>query len=260
MDNNANNFDNNIPMDIDANIQENVNVQEHANVNNQVENLHNYQREELYQLRRPRQRDLYRNQEPATRDRTLNDMITQMGIRNLHRYDCFCNIALAQRHALTNGEIDHAYFHYVCAGGTVEDIERWISNYINIHGYNSFIEFANEEMYNPTIGYNVTPIITAALWNSVDVLRLLYSFGLRLEQVDGLYPEEAIRNFRYAHPIAHLFMDDNVEHIFGYNINDDYGNNYRNVDEFRDIIDEILYISGELAPPVNWIPVAPRYQ
>jgi hypothetical protein len=188
--------------------------------------------------------------------RTINDVIFEMGIRNLHRYDCFINIA--NEHNITGGVADTAYFHALCAGGNVHEIEHWISNYINIHGYNNFVEFANRPLYNDVIGYNITPMVTAVLWNSVGVLRLLYSFGLRLDQVDGFYPEETILHFPFVHPIAHLFPANVMAQILGYNENLNF--NFRRLDEFTDIINEIRYISGELLPPVGWQPVAARFR
>lgn len=195
--------------------------------------------------------------------RSINDVIFEMGIRNLHSYECFHNIAI--RYNLTNEHTDVAYFHHLCAGATLREIEHWISNYINIHGYNNFVEFANRPLYNRRIGYNITPIVSAVLWNSVDVLRLLYSFGLRLDQVDGFYPEETILYYPFVHPIAHMFPEESLAVIFG-RVNEaerfhfNSADNYRMLNDFRDMINEIRYISGEALPPANWNPVAPRYQ
>lgn len=238
-----------VPMDIDnndnVNANANVNANVNANANINVNPVRLLQRNRL-----------------GIPNRRLNDVIFEMGIRNLHSYDCFHNIAIG--HNLTNGDADIAYFHHLCAGGTYGEIEHWISNYINIYGYNRFVEFANSPLYNNRIGYNITPIVSAVLWNSVEVLRLLYSFGLRLDQVDGFYPEETILYFPFVHPIAHMFPDGTLGEIFGFNENEaltfNSANNYRMLDDFRDIIDEIRYISGEALPPANWLPIAPRYR
>ena len=158
--------------------------------------------------------------------------------------------------------IEILYFHYLLVIGNYRSIHKFIVDFINTSSIDNFERFVNSPLYIPVNKkngklyykneeninkiYHLYPVTTYIMWNNKpDILRLLITFGTTLDKTDnfGYYPEEAIKFIPYFNPVPHL---DKFEQ---YNIIKDNDMNkkiyYRNIDEFKQVINEVRYITGE---------------
>jgi hypothetical protein len=157
--------------------------------------------------------------------------------------------------------IEMLYIHYLLIIGNYTSIHKFIIDFINSSSIDNFENFINLPLYIPIhkIGnkeyynnemsgdkiYHLYPITTYIMWNNnPDILRLLVSFGTVLDKTDNLnyYPEEAITHIPYFNPIPHLEKIEKYSVIENMNKGDIY---YRNIDEFKNVINEVKYITGE---------------
>ena len=172
-------------------------------------------------------------------------------------YD-FYNIANGCQ--LRQENADYARFHYLCAVGNIEELQKWIDDYIRNHNFREFYEMANRTTYVHYVNYSIRPMFTAVLWNdNFELIRFLYSYGLELNLTDqyGHFPEEAIAHLPYFNPVAHLLQNSDV---FGLN-QDNYPERrlIRDANEFQNVIREIRSIVGEVEPLNDWQPVQIRH-
>lgn len=158
--------------------------------------------------------------------------------------------------------IEMLYFHYLLVIGNYMSIHKFIVDFINSSSIDRFEKLVNSPLYIPVnkkdeklyynneeninIIYHLYPVTTSIMWNNKpEILRLLITFGTTLDKTDnfGYYPEEAIKFIPYFNPVPHL---DNFEQN---NIIKDNDMNkkiyYRNIDEFKQVINEVRYITGE---------------
>lgn len=168
---------------------------------------------------------------------------------------------IARENNLTLEQTHYYRFHYLCAVGNIEELQKWIEDYIRNNSYQEFYALANRPLYIHYNNYYLSPIFTASMWNdSPELIRFLYSYGLELHTTDqyGNFVEDAINYLPYFNPIAHLFQDRN---IFGQNrVNYPEHRLIRDSTEFQNVIREIRIISGEMRPFDGWQPVQRRYQ
>jgi len=162
--------------------------------------------------------------------------------------------------------IEQLYFHYILVIGNIHTINDWLCKYIDTHSMDNLEIIINSPISVPVEyngkkhGYSLYPINTYSLWNhDPKGIRLLVSFGAEVCMCDnyGYYPEEAIRNISYFHPIPFLIgigigldSDNNLDNTRE-NIDKNNKIYYRNHNEFKAIIDEIRYIAGEDIS-MNW--------
>ena len=182
-------------------------------------------------------------------------------------YEDFYNIARGQGY--NRQQADAARFQYLCAVGNIEELDKWITDYIRDHGENEFYFMANRPIRIPQLQYSLYPIVTAIMWNdNPELIRYLSSYGLEINITDerGHYPEEAALDLPYFNPVAHLFP--NTPALFQENLNVVINNNnnidfepqqfIRDAADFQDVIREVQFITGERNPPVGWEPVPIR--
>ena len=154
------------------------------------------------------------------------------------------------------------YFHYLLVIGNYMSIHKFIIDFINSSSIQYFEKFVNSPLYIPIhkIGdtkyynhettidkvYHLYPVTTCMMWNNKpELVRLLVSFETILYQTDnfGYYPEEAITHIPYFNPILYLEKFERYsiinERKCGENIY------YRKLHEFKSVINEVKYISGE---------------
>lgn len=166
-----------------------------------------------------------------------------------------------------NHFIKRLYIHYLLVIGNYPDIHKFIVDYSNLYSIDSFEIFINSPLYIPIhikknkIYYNnetkidkiyhLYPITTCMMWNNKpELVRLLVSFGAVLDKTDNLdyYPEEAIRHIPYFNPIPYLEKFENYSFIADMNMKDENGYQKiysRNIDEFKNVVNEVRYITGE---------------
>ena len=163
--------------------------------------------------------------------------------------------------------IERLYIHYLLALGNYMDIHKFIVDCINSTSIYWFETFINSPLYIPIdikknkVYYNretkidkvyhLYPITTCMMWNNKpELVRLLVSFGTVLDKTDnlGYYPEEAIRHIPYFNPIPYLEKFEEFSFIVDMKIKHENGDEkiyYRNLDEFKHVINEVRYITGE---------------
>lgn len=172
------------------------------------------------------------------------------GFDNFITFDNFQNI-INRNYQLNQADLSIAYLNYLCAFGDVEMAERWTENFANIYGRYALFVLVNSPMIVTPINYQTFPLFTAAFWGNLGMVRLLCELGAQINTLDqfNYYAEEAVlhTNVPYVNPVGHLF-NTNV------NWNIPPGN-YRNYDEFVEVIREIRIIAGETLPPINWLPI-----
>ena len=187
-------------------------------------------------------------------------------------YEDFYNIARGQ--GFNRQQADAARFQYLCAVGNIEELDKWITDYIrdNDNGENEFYFMANRPIRIPHIDYSLYPIVTAIMWNDdPQLIRYLCSYGLEINVNDELrrFPEEAAIALPYFNPVAHLFP--NTPALFQGNLNVVITNNnnnntinfqpqhfIRDAADFQNVIREINYITGERIAPAEWQPIIIR--
>lgn len=158
--------------------------------------------------------------------------------------------------------IETLYLHYLLVIGNYIGIHKFIIDFINSSSIDRFERFVNSPLYIPICKkdgklyynnetrinkiYHLYPVTTSIMWNNKpEILRLLISFGAVLDKPDnfGCYPEEAIRFIPYFNPVPHL---DNFEQYNAIKNNDVANKIYcRNIDEFKQVVNEVRYITGE---------------
>ena len=156
--------------------------------------------------------------------------------------------------------IEQLYFHYLLVIGNYMSIHKFIIDFINSSSMDRFEKFVNSPLYIPIYKkdnklyynyetqiskiYHLYPITTNIMWNNnPEIVRLLIIFGATIDKTDnfGYYPEEAARLIHYFNPVPYLNKFEQYD-IIKNNNNKIY---YRNIDEFRQVINEIKYIAGE---------------
>lgn len=176
-------------------------------------------------------------------------------------YELFYNKIHSKYPYFKDNYIEQLYFHYILVIGNYNDIYNWLLKYIERYSMDKLETLLNTPISVP-IKYNgkndvyyLYPINSYCLWNDDPKgIRLLVSFGVEIFSCDnfGYYPEEAIRNISYFHPIPFLVNADNmIENtidIIDLNNKTIY---YRNQHEFNDVINEIRYVAGEDIS-MNW--------
>ena len=189
---------------------------------------------------------------------SLREAREMAGFDNFINFEDFQNIITRDNSTNENNQINQAYLsitylNYLCAVGDVEIAEQWTQNFLNIHGKYALFVLVNSPMVIPDINYEIYPVFTAALWGNLGMIRLLCELGAQTNILDqyNYYVEEAVFHTRvpYVNPIAHL-----VNQNIAVNIRIPLGN-YRDYNEFIDVVREIRIISGEIIQPINWLPI-----
>jgi hypothetical protein len=171
-------------------------------------------------------------------------------------HEQFYNLTAAN--GLTPAQADAARFQYLCAYGNVEELNKWVTDYVREHGINEFYFMANRPTRIPYLDYSLYPITTAIMWNDNPLLiRYLCSYGLELNITDEHrhFPEEAALLLPYFNPVAHLLPNAQLPNA---RLLNPYLPNYtyiRDHNDFQNIIREVNIITGERAMPLGWEPI-----
>jgi len=161
--------------------------------------------------------------------------------------------------------IEILYFHYLLVIGNYMSIHKFIVDFINTSSIDRFERFVNSPLYIPVNKkngklyynnetqinkinkiYHLYPATTSIMWNNKPgILRLLITFGTVLDKIDnfGYYPEEAIKFIPYFNPVPYLYNFEQYNIIKINDLNEKIY--YRNIDEFKQVINEVRYITGE---------------
>ena len=135
-----------------------------------------------------------------------------------------------------------AYLHFLILFMSHREVHEFFKYFYNKYGFNTSYLFINYPLVNIIDKNIITPLQCALLWcNDPRMVRVLYHWGADVSawDVNGRYPEE-FTNIYYVNHLYPYILSNII--IYGIRIKND----------FHDITNELLYITGEKAAPDNW--------
>ena len=99
----------------------------------------------------------------------------------------------------------YAQLHARCMVGDIGMLNAYLTQCRSRIGDYALAQAINHPLHCPALGFGVTPLLCAAMWNRGGrVLRLLYTYGARVDVPDagGMYAEERLPSVPYVDHLA----------------------------------------------------------
>ena len=136
----------------------------------------------------------------------------------------------------------------ICLVGNAIELKRFLNDFLRKEGAIAIEFLVNSQMkagihVSYCSPFYITPLICSIIWNDdPELIRILYSFGAKMESVDLNYnfPEERLQLIPY------------FDHVSNNGIGRAPFPMWRNTNCFKNIIQEIRRLTNEEVRPIQW--------
>lgn len=155
---------------------------------------------------------------------------------------------LANNNSLTRVDIAMVRLQALCVVGNVEALRNFLVNFVESCGataiellLNSSIKVGNGVLH--CTPFLMTPMLCVLFWNNnPELVRLLYSYGCKpnYSDVNNIFPEEKLMTIPF------------FDHLSGQGWGGFNTPFWRDISDYKDVIQEIRALSGEFINNPNW--------
>lgn len=177
-------------------------------------------------------------------DIILSNELTERYVSSVVNY-----FIIANNNSLTRVDIAMVRLQALCVVGNIEALRNFLVNFVESFGatavellLNSSIKVGNGILH--CTPFLMTPMLGVMLWNNnPELVRLLYSYGAKANysDINNIFPEEKLMTIPF------------FDHLLGQGWGGFNTPFWRDISEYKDVIEEIRALSGEFINNPNWI-------